>query len=91
MDALSDEGMTTDTESEGGLECPYPLLACLTRDGESSEGTNDPGPAYCLLVFGTLGVAFFSGAGACQIFKHEFCDAMRAKGHFTLDQKVSSR
>jgi len=63
FDALKEDGTATEFASEGGRGWAY-TLDDLTRDGDSFEGTKDPGPAYCLLGFGGLGVTFFSGAGA---------------------------
>lgn len=37
----------------------------VKEEGKSPDGTNEPGPPYCLLLTG-LGVTFFSGGGACR-------------------------
>jgi len=65
FDDLKEDGTATEFVSEGGRGLAYTLDGPI-RDGDSFEGTKDPGPAYCLLDFGGLGVTFFSGGGACR-------------------------
>lgn len=63
FDVLKEDGTATELASEGGRGWTY-TLDDPTRDGDSFKGMKDPGPAYCLLGFGGLGVTFFSGGGA---------------------------
>lgn len=65
-DDLSDAGTescgsVSNVPLEDGIRDEREPEPDVKEDGISSEGTNVPGPEYCLLIFEGFGVTFFSG------------------------------